>query len=336
MIHKKQTKTISQSSIPNIETMPNLCINPIVPAAAAHATANIENMPPRRSDRIFKASKATDAILESMSPRRSNRVTVTASAFARAAASATKNKPARAPIKKRSTKSVRKPSSKRRKTSLKIATIQPTAATAGVIDREANIEGKIVTLDNDPADVMLVLADPAKNIDKFFIIQLISLAEGSYAVYNRWGRTGTVGQALKQDFDELDDAVKLFETKFKEKTGLAWAKRNDPTIEGTKYRFIQQNFGEKEGGYVGAKWQYWVDDGVDGKMSSWYDYSTTGSSQVERLYQEHVLNGRLTNRLVESGFFSYNVNLDQMTQTNMKHPSRTTRRIRRLEVAGHL
>jgi len=68
---------------------------------------------------------------------------------------------------------------------------------------------------------------------------------------------------------------------------------------------------------------------VDGKTSKWYDYSATGSIQVERLYQEHLLNGNLTNRLVESGYFAYSVNLVQMTQTNMKHPNRTTRRIRR-------
>jgi len=69
---------------------------------------------------------------------------------------------------------------------------------------------------------------------------------------------------------------------------------------------------------------------VDGKTSKWYYYSATGSNQVERLYQEHLLNGNLTNRLVESGYFAYSVNLAQMTQTNMKHPKRTTRRIRRV------
>ena len=101
---------------------------------------------------------------------------------------------------------------------------------------------------------------------------------------------------------------------------------------GAKYRFIHQNFTEKQRGYGGAKWQYWVDDSVDGKQVAWYDYSTLGSIQVEQLFQEHAINARLTNRLVDSGVWTYDVNLVQMIQTNVKHPGRTSRRIRRFPV----
>jgi len=191
---------------------------------------------------------------------------------------------------------------------------------------------------------MLVLIDPAKDMDKFFILQLIDRAgkcylrrshrdNGSYVVYTRWGQTGTSGQALQEDFYELSKAVECFKGKFKEKTGLVWEKRTDPTI-GSRYRFIQQNFDEKRGGFLGAKWQYWVDDGVDGKMTNWYDYSATGSVQAERLYQEHISNTRLTNRLVNSGWFTYDVNMVQMTQTNVKHHNKTARRIRRCPNPG--
>jgi len=175
---------------------------------------------------------------------------------------------------------------------------------------------------------MLALVDPVKNKDKFFILQLISRVD-DYVVYSRWGRTGALVQSLHQNFDKVGDGIKCFRTKFEQKTGLTWENRGNPTI-GNKYRYIKQNFSEKRDGYESARWQYWVDDGVDEKTSKWYDYSATGSIQVEQLYQEHLLNGNLTNRLVESGYFAYSVNLVQMTQTNMKHPKRTTRRIRRV------
>lgn len=86
---------------------------------------------------------------------------------------------------------------------------------------------------------------------------------------------------------------------------------------------------EKKGGYNGATWQYWVDDGVDGKKNGWYDYDTTGSRNVEQLYQENLHNPMLTTRLVDSGCWTYNVDLLAMKQTNVKHPNRTSRFIRR-------
>jgi predicted DNA-binding WGR domain protein len=220
------------------------------------------------------------------------------------------------------------PTTKKRKTGLKTAINPSTALLVGVVDLESNINGTISVLDNEPCDVMLVLVDPAKHMDKFFILQLIDGVDGSYAVYRRWGRTGTSGQALEQRFDKHDDAALCFEKKFNRKTGLEWENRTDPTI-GKKYRFIQQNFTAKRGGFAGAKWQYWVDDGVDGKPNSWYDYSVEGSAQVERLFQEHALNARLTNRLVDSGVWTYDVNLIQMIQINVKQPNKTSRRIRR-------
>jgi len=198
----------------------------------------------------------------------------------------------------------------------------------GVVDPEARIEGDILRLDDEPADAMLAFVDPSKNTDKFYILQIITRVTNC-VVYTRWGRTGDVGQSLHQDFDKVDDAIKCFKNKFEEKTGLIWENRGNSMI-GNKYRYIKQNFDDKRNGYESAKWQYWVDDGVDGKAVDWYNYSASGSIQVEQLYQEHILNGNLSNRLVESGYFMYSVNLVQMTQTNMKHQKRTTRRIRRV------
>uniref|UniRef100_A0A7R9WK21 NAD(+) ADP-ribosyltransferase n=1 Tax=Pseudictyota dubia TaxID=2749911 RepID=A0A7R9WK21_9STRA len=202
------------------------------------------------------------------------------------------------------------------------------ASAMGVVDPESNIRGTIEVLDGSPCDVMLVRVDPEKNMDKFFVLQLIKRAEGGYAVFTRWGRTGTSGQGLGKSYDTRDDAVRCFKEKFQEKVGLVWEDRADRTV-GDKYRFIQQNFEEKRGGYTSAKWQYWVDDGVDGKATGWYDYTPDGSVMVERLFHENSINPRLTNRLVDSGFFSYDVDLSNMTQTNAKHANRKARKIRR-------
>jgi len=53
--------------------------------------------------------------------------------------------------------------------------------------------------------------------DKYFILQLIKTSN-SWVVYTHWGRTGTAGQALLQDFDDdQSDAIKCFDNKFKKK-----------------------------------------------------------------------------------------------------------------------
>lgn len=235
-------------------------------------------------------------------------------------------KPAPANVKKHSTKIKSKPSPKPQKVAVKAAS--HALDSLGVVDPEARIDGDIMRLDDEPADAMLAFVDPSKNTDKFYILQIITRVKDC-VVFTRWGRTGDVGQSLHQDFDKFDDAIKCFKNKFEEKTGLIWENRGNSMI-GNKYRYIKQNFDIKRNGYESAKWQYWVDDGVDGKAVDWYDYSASGSIQVEQLYQEHILNGNLSNRLVESGCFMYSVNLVQMTQTNMKHQKRTTRRIRRV------
>merc|ERR1719155_225065 len=116
---------------------------------------------------------------------------------------------------------------------------------------------------------------------------------------------------------------------FQEKTGVAWAelKPGDQGLPG-KY-FVQQQANPD----LTAKWQYWVDDGVDGKRSGWYDYVRAANGEMEEIYSQHVANGgesRTRNRLVKSGCFSYAINLANMTQTNMTHRNRTLRTIRRI------
>merc|ERR1719222_1202715 len=88
-----------------------------------------------------------------------------------------------------------------------------------------------------------------------------------------------------------------------------------------------------------AKWEYYVDDGVDGKRPGWYPYVTSASDEVEELYAQHVANGcdaRTSVRLVRSGYFSYKVDLDSMTQRNTRTgKQRTIRRAQGNSVSLH-
>ena len=139
------------------------------------------------------------------------------------------------------------------------------------------------------------------------------------------GRTGITGQALEQHFEDLESALMFFKQKFQQKTGLSWVYRNLIPTPG-KYRFIQQDFIQKARGYTEGKWQYWVDDSVDGKATNWYDYTADGNYNVEELYHLHLQNKNCHNRIVASGAWTYDVDLLNMTQTNATHQITPTER----------
>lgn len=57
-----------------------------------------------------------------------------------------------------------------------------------------------------------------------------------------------------------------------------------------------------------SKWQYYVDDGVDGKPNGWYDYATEASDVVEGVHDTYLVNPANYNiRCVQSGHFMYQV-----------------------------
>merc|ERR1712093_160362 len=71
-----------------------------------------------------------------------------------------------------------------------------------------------------------------------------------------------------------------------------------------------------------AKWEYYVSDHVVGKKTGWYPYDAPASLQVEELRAEHAANKGGVNdtsvRTVESGTWTYRVDLKKMEQTNIK------------------
>ncbi|CAK4641981.1 unnamed protein product, partial [Aphanomyces euteiches] len=75
-----------------------------------------------------------------------------------------------------------------------------------------------------------------------------------------------------------------------------------------------------------GSWEYYVDDFVDGRATGWYLYTVEGIAQTELLYQTHQTSSAYNCHIVQSGHFKYCIDLNEMTQTNIK-----TNKIRRLE-----
>jgi len=135
---------------------------------------------------------------------------------------------------------------------------------------------------------------------------------------------------------EQPKAAVAIATVFLNKTGMVWGSLapRDQGLPG-KYWLQQQATPD-----LSAKWQYYVDDGVNGKRTGWYPYDGAASDEVEELYTQHVANAgerRTAIRLVASGMFKYKVDLDKMTQQNTRtNKIRTIRRTAAAEVGEAL
>ena len=185
------------------------------------------------------------------------------------------------------------------------------SSTTGVVDAAANVDGGVIcVLDSEPCDVMLSLQDPARNMDKFYVLQMIE-HNARFTVLTKWGRTGQNGTPRTYEVAQYAEAERLFRTKFRQKTGLTWEARRAPP-KPRRYRIIRQNFVEKQRNYTSGSWEYWVDDGVDGKTDGWYEYTPSGSQLVEQLYQEHLLNKKFFQRWVRSGRFTCKIRIGSL------------------------
>uniref|UniRef100_A0A7S2EQ15 NAD(+) ADP-ribosyltransferase n=2 Tax=Trieres chinensis TaxID=1514140 RepID=A0A7S2EQ15_TRICV len=85
-----------------------------------------------------------------------------------------------------------------------------------------------------PLEASMNYIDPRVNSDKFYVIQAISNAQGSF-VCLRWGRRGAKGQMKIEGPMDSAKAAKKFEEKFKAKTGLSFADRDADALDG-KYK----------------------------------------------------------------------------------------------------
>jgi len=184
----------------------------------------------------------------------------------------------------------------------------------------------------------LALVDPAKNSDKYYVLQVLvdmdkkakSTSKHTYYVFSRWGRTGTGGQCqLQGPWSTEDEARVVMEKIFKTKTGSDF----DEAVPGQaprngKYEYLAISSKTT----VAGRWYYFLQNDPLGKADGWYPYDPENTQEVEDLYGGYVAAGspaRLSERFItsESSGFQYKVDLSAMVQTNLR--SGTTRPIQR-------
>jgi len=64
---------------------------------------------------------------------------------------------------------------------------------------------------------------------------------GIYRTWTRWGRVGERGQIQVPAVGSLGEAMRQFEKKFKDKSGLSWSQRGENPKPG-KYAFVEKNY----------------------------------------------------------------------------------------------
>jgi poly [ADP-ribose] polymerase len=75
--------------------------------------------------------------------------------------------------------------------------------------------------------------------------QLLRSPNGDFKTWSRWGRVGEHGQNAILGNGSLEDAIRQFDSKFKSKTGLAWANRSD-NPKPNKYTFIERSYDDSD------------------------------------------------------------------------------------------
>ena len=91
-------------------------------------------------------------------------------------------------------------------------------------------------------DVTLNLTLAATNANKFYRLQLLVTHDRKkYYVYTRWGRVGERGRTAELEDNDLEPCMRVFEKKFKEKSGHKWQDRHEPSLEG-KYTYIERSY----------------------------------------------------------------------------------------------
>lgn len=110
------------------------------------------------------------------------------------------------------------------------------------IDEGVTLSNPTVYVDDDDViyDAALNQTNSGRNNNKFYRLQLLK-SGSSYHTWTRWGRVGENGQSALLGSGSLDDALKQFDKKFKDKTGLRWADRSkDP--KPNKYAFVERSY----------------------------------------------------------------------------------------------
>ncbi|KAF4975387.1 hypothetical protein FZEAL_7817 [Fusarium zealandicum] len=91
-------------------------------------------------------------------------------------------------------------------------------------------------------DASLNQSNSSFNNNKFYRIQVLKDPKSpTFKTWTRWGRVGEAGQKAVLGNGSLDDAIKQFEKKFKDKSGLTWENRGENPKPG-KYAFVERSY----------------------------------------------------------------------------------------------
>ncbi|KJZ74530.1 hypothetical protein HIM_06126 [Hirsutella minnesotensis 3608] len=90
-------------------------------------------------------------------------------------------------------------------------------------------------------DASLNQSSASNNHNKFYRLQILRGPSGAFKTWTRWGRVGEMGQNAVLGDGTLNDAIKHFEKKFKDKSGLPWERRGDDP-KPKKYAFVERSY----------------------------------------------------------------------------------------------
>jgi len=319
-------------------------------------------MPPRRSSRA-KAAKADDDVEPTTAPSASagskRRAPPQAPGAKRSRGGAGKVAASAAAAPAQPTPTGAPQTGTSKKVGLSGAAPPSTTAPLGTVDaglakQDAALAARAIVRSDQSGsgllrDAKLVLVDPAKNTDKYYILQLLedpspspmpTAAKGkrkakaapagaggaAHYVFSRWGRTGTGGQCKLDGPMDLAAAEAAFDKIYTDKTGApGWGPPCAPRVN--KYTHLQTAASLAAAGASTSTsapvsttdvWQYYLSADPLGKPDGWYDYDPSNSQEVETLYRELAHNPSLGVRFVtsESSGFTYKVDLFSYQQTN--------------------
>ncbi|XP_012940538.1 poly [ADP-ribose] polymerase 2 [Aplysia californica] len=103
---------------------------------------------------------------------------------------------------------------------------------------------EVYTAGNVVWDCMLNQTNISNNNNKFYLIQLLKKeGKDSFHVWMRWGRVGYNGQnELTNCAGSVDDAKKIFQKKFRDKTANDWALRDNFVKHPGKYDLLKMDY----------------------------------------------------------------------------------------------
>ncbi|CAK7216949.1 hypothetical protein SCUCBS95973_002986 [Sporothrix curviconia] len=115
------------------------------------------------------------------------------------------------------------------------------------VDEACTLSNVVVHVDDDGVvwDASLNQTNSGQNNNKFYRIQVLCNSSGKYSTWTRWGRVGERGQSAMLGSGTVDDAIKQFQKKFRDKSGIPWDDRHKNPRPG-KYAYVERNYNDDD------------------------------------------------------------------------------------------